>query len=381
MKEDNNINTVPQTNQEPVQPVQPVQPVAQQPVQPVAQQPVVQQPQNDSEAIMEQKVVEMEKEMMKEHIVPPEEHHEEVVTPVAPEATPVATQITEPQIDPSFGTNVPNPVQPVPEPTKKKSKLPIVLVVLVILAIGGFACWKFLLPMLNEKTTNQTTTTTESTTTTTSNVLDIKSIDDYIKIVKDAGYSPDKSYPLLLDDTFYDIQYNLNDRCHADGDEVSYTIKDSKVSYKCVMDEISFDPSWGGNEWTADITVNDKYKIHKETMTTCLSWRNYTNGKYYMNFTHGCEVGTTDFDIEDENNNKIRSGKYEATYITKGETDYNYEDTPVIVKDNKVYFITADEAEEETETTCRVIYIDLNKETPEFVDMNVTGKCIYITEI
>lgn len=331
---------------------------------------------------LDQKVAQMEQEMMKENLVPPAEP---VKAPVEPtlaqqpvQQTAQPVQQVEPQIDPSFGTNVAIPVQQVPAPTKKKSKLPIVLVVLVILAIGGFACWKFLLPMLNEKTTDQTTTTESTTTTTTSNVLDIKSIDDYIKIVKDAGYSPDTSYPLLLDDTFYDIKYNLNDRCQNDGELVTYTIRNSQVEYTCQSDP-NLEPEWGTKEWIADVKVNDKYKIHKETMTTCLSWRNYTNGKYYMNFTHGCVVGSTSFDIEDENNNKIRSGKYEATYITKGETDYNYEDTPVIVKDNKVYFINADEAEEETETTCRVIYIDLNKETPEFVDMNVTGKCIYTT--
>ena len=152
MNEENNLNTVPQTNPEPVTPVEPVQPV-----QPTT--PVTSEPQVNAEAIMEQKVVEMEQEMMKEHIVPPEEHHEEVETP-APEAQ--VAQPAEPQIDPSFGTNVPNPVQPVPAPTKKKSKLPVVLLVLVILAAGGFACWKYLLPMLNKGDTSKETTSAQT---------------------------------------------------------------------------------------------------------------------------------------------------------------------------------------------------------------------------
>ena len=86
MNEENNLNTVPQTNPEPVTPVepvqQPVQPTA--PVQPVAPvqptAPVTPAPQVDAEAIMEQKVVEMEQEMMKEKIEPPVEQHEEVTT-------------------------------------------------------------------------------------------------------------------------------------------------------------------------------------------------------------------------------------------------------------------------------------------------------------
>ena len=95
------------------------------------------------------------------------------VTPIepsmepAPMPTPVVDQTVqpvmqtpvEPQIDPSFGTNVEVPVQPVPTPTKKKNPLPIILLVLVLLAGGGFAIWKFVLPNLtgdaNEKTTTE----------------------------------------------------------------------------------------------------------------------------------------------------------------------------------------------------------------------------------
>ena len=63
----------------------------------------------------------------------------------------------EPQIDPSFGTNVEVPVQPVPEPSKKKSPLPIILVVLIILAGGAFAVWKFVLPNMNKEADKTTT--------------------------------------------------------------------------------------------------------------------------------------------------------------------------------------------------------------------------------
>ena len=76
MNEENNLNTVPQPNSEPVTPVEPVQPV-----QPTT--PVTPEPQVNAEAIMEQKVVEMEQEMMKEYIVPLEEYYEEVETLVS----------------------------------------------------------------------------------------------------------------------------------------------------------------------------------------------------------------------------------------------------------------------------------------------------------
>ena len=120
MKEDNNINPV-----EPVTPVTPTEssieptpmqtPAVEQTVQPVQQpEPVVQQSASPSPML-------------------------------------------EPQIDPSFGTNVSVPVQPVPEPTKKKSLFPVVFVLLVLSAacFGGAYYYFF---MGDKKQEEKTTT-------------------------------------------------------------------------------------------------------------------------------------------------------------------------------------------------------------------------------
>lgn len=336
---------------------------------------------------LDQKVAQMEQEMMKENLVPPAEP---VKAPVEPtiaqqpvQQTAQSVQQVEPQIDPSFGTNVAIPVQQVPAPTKKKSKLPIVLIVLVILAIGGFACWKFVLPMLN-KTNNTNEQTTETTTTTTveSKLLKFSTIEEYSKLVKDNNFNGETGHALLLDDSFYDIQYNLSERCQNDGDLVTYTIRNSQVEYTCQSDP-NLEPEWGTKEWIADVKVNGKYNKHKTTMTTCLSWAEYTNGKYYINTEHVCVAGTQKVTIETENNEKLYDGNYSTFYFTSDpnsdENAYNNY-TPIIIKDNIVYFVAADTYDESTTSTCRIKYIDFNEENPSIKNMNVEGTC-YNNEI
>ena len=387
MNEENNLNTVPQTNPEPVTPVEPVQqpvqptvpvqqPVA--PVQPTA--PVTPAPQVDAEAIMEQKVVEMEQKMMKEKIEPPVEQHEEVTTEEV--AKPV-----EPQIDPSFGTNVQPPIQPVPEPTKKKSKLPVILIVLVILAAGGFACWKFVLPMLNKETkVEETTTTTTTTTTKKVELLEFKTMDDYITYASDNQAKVKDLYLISIDDNIFNVNYDLDGKCKNVDDKVSFEVNGLKIEYTCEGTSLLDDSEL--TEWKATVTVNDKYKLDKTTATTCTNWHHYSNSKYYMNVTAGCGMDAPiKLEIESENNEKIYVGEIISQYVKtiSPDTQLEYKNTQPISKDNVIYFITQESVNPETtneyqQTTCSIKYIDFNSDKPEVKDMGVTDTCYDITE-
>lgn len=285
-------------------------------------------------------------------------------------------------------------VQPVIEQVivKKSSPFKTIFIFIIIIAIiggGSYGGYYYYSNNINNepKQTSgvETTTTTEPTTTITTKkeikLLDIKNIDDYIKYVEQTTASEEDMIAVAnLSTDFYDIQYNLYKRCQNDGQEVSYTYKKSKVKFTCKLAEISNDPSWGQKEWIADIVVNDKYKFHKETETTCNTWKEFSNGYYYINYTAGCNIGFNHvFKIEDENNNKIVDGRY-RNYTLISESDQRF--TPMIIKDNILYYINYDEEDysENTMTKCSVKYLDLNKENPTEVKLTDSFDC-YVPEI
>ena len=288
-----------------------------------------------------------------------------------------------------------NPVvQPAVEQVivKKSSPFKTIFIFIIIISIigggsyGGYYYYSNNIKNEPKQTSGvETTTTTEPTTTITTKkeikLLDIKNIDDYIKYVEQTTASEEDRIAVAnLSTYFYDIQYNLYKRCQNDGQEVSYTYKKSKVKFTCKLAEISNDSSWGQKEWIADIVVNDKYKFHKETETTCNTWKEFSNGYYYINYTAGCNIGFNHvFKIEDENNNKIVDGRY-RNYTLISESDQRF--TPMIIKDNILYYINYDSEDysENTMTKCSVKYFDLNKENPIEVKLTDSFDC-YVPEI
>ena len=236
-------------------------------------------------------------------------------TPVEQPVAPVQPTETVQPVE-QFQTPVePQPVQQInqdvnfnPMPPKKSPAKTILILLLTAIIIGGatYGGYQYYSSTVENKTkgndVTETTTTTEETTTTTTTekkevkLLDFKTIDDYYLYVNRSGrISGNERIAILsVDNTFYDIKYDLNNRCKKDGDVVKYTIEKSNVEYTCKIDKACYENnncSLDDPEWTADVTVNEKYKIQKETMTTCVSWANYTNGKYHLNFLHGCGQG------------------------------------------------------------------------------------------
>ena len=140
------------------------------------------------------------------------------VTPTEPTPTPMPTPVVEqpvqpemqtpiePQIDPSFGTNVSIPVQQVPAPTKKKNPLPIILIVLAILAGGGFAVWKFVLPNITGDK-NETTTTAEILAGT----IELTDKDTISKLDKGIKFYSTAGIEAILDDKYKSENYKLTD--------------------------------------------------------------------------------------------------------------------------------------------------------------------------
>ena len=339
MKEENNFN--------PVEPVIPVQPT-EQPVQPVMQTPV------------------------------------EPVTPVQSVIqTPVEPQPVQPVIqDVNFN----------PQPPKKSPAKTILILLLTAIVIGGasYGGYQYYSSTIENKTkgndVTETTTTTESTTTTTTKkvvkLLDLNSIDAYINYVKSSNVKEERISVINQNSTFYDINYDLENKCKTEGQEVSFKVKEDTIKYTCKLDteycRDGTDNCTGDNtkEWEADVVVNDKYKIKKSTFTTCVSWKNMTNKKYFLNFEHGCAVGASSFRLESVDNKTIFDGKYEYHYINNSSYEKQI-NTPMIIKDDVIYFIDAVEVPEDTMSTCKVKAIDLNKDEPTVQELSPAEPCYY----
>ena len=300
---------------------------------------------------------------------------------------PVVSVTTEPVQQPVQPVAPAQPVQQPPlqsvvaEQPKKKSMLPVVLIILLLLVIAGCLVYYFFLKDKISLPGSNNNTTTQS-----SKLLDIKSIDDYKKIVQDKEYDPEEDNyngVLLLDDSFYVLNFDIYNKCKNDGDKVSFNIKNSKIEYTCKYDEdvCEFGECEDQDEWRADITVNDKHKIGYSTYTTCGHSTYFTNGKYYLEAGMGCTIGMSDMKLSSESNDTITKGNYEMYYFKSTNEAHDDEGTPtpILIKDNIVYYIKADNSEEDGETTCRVKYVDFNKDKVEVKDMNIAEKCYHTT--
>ena len=356
MNEENNLNTVPQTNPEPVTPVEPVQqPVA--PVQPTT--PVTPAPQIDAEAIMEQKVVEMEQEMMKEKIELPVEQTEE-----AP-AEEVVAQPVEPQIDPSFGTNVQPPVQPLPAPTKKKSKLPVVLVVLVILAAGGFACWKFVLPKLNKA---EATTTTTSAKEESSIPQEIK---DYNLAIKDTNYEEQSASLLFVDNNFKKLdiasRMNANEKCKTAGEQGSLVVEGEqgyKIDYTCTS--VGTAEVDGRDFFYADVVINDTFKLSVDT-DEGFDYSYFTNDKVIVGYLFNGSNSNGALKVIDTDNQVVLNEYGITIRVSFGNESI---DTYPYVKDNVLYYIIPTNPNKdllETASSIQVKSFDLNTKEEKII--------------
>ena len=333
----------------------------------------------------------------------PVEQTVQETTPVAP-APEVAPVAPTPEVAPTPVA----PIEPVATepvqmegPKKKKSILPaLIVIIIILLLLGGAAYYLFVMNTNNpvykmfikEGSTTTTTTTTEGTTTTNvtpdkePEMLSIKSLDDYVNLAKGKVSADNvRSFPILLDDSFYELNYDLKGKCKDDGGKVSFEIKKSKIEYTCKAEDICANEpncSLDGPVWSAEITVNGKFKTKEMTYSACVTSKEYTNGKYYLGDSHSCGAGEESIVILDENNNKLLDTLYENVYIKKYNNDTDREEypSPVLIKDNILYFVTADSTENDGYSTCRVKYVDFNKDKAEVKDLNVSGQCYHFVD-
>ena len=270
-----------------------------------------------------------------------------------------------------------------PEPTEPKEKksnktIIIIAVVLVLLAGGGYAVWQFLLPSLNKD--NKETTTTTTTTETTTSVEDVNphteltfnSVVDYFEYVKNNKTSQDIEVFLPIDNKFFAFDFFLKEKCVNEGDKVSFEHNGLKYNYTCTDDTANWGDDLSNKIWkTEDAIINGTYKT-KRSYSTCGTTYYYSNGQYFVTAELGCGVAPSpNLKIEDANNNVIYSGKYlPITYGVSLETEDHMGDvhyTPIISKDNVLFFITQEGHLSNGSSECLINYVDFNISNPRHV--------------
>lgn len=300
------------------------------------------------------------------------------VTPVAPvEAAPVAEAAPAPVVStPVEPTPVvsspavaPTPeVAPAPEePKKKKSNvLVVILLVLVLLGVVCYGLYTYTdIFKGKEKTDNNTTTTTTTTAAAVETELAFKTVDEYVAAVK-ANNKKDGSLIIDLSASYNYVDFDMNNKCANDGDEISLESGSNTVKYTCKKAET--DPICEVN-WNGTVKVNDKLSMDYTSCIECRNEKLYAGPKGYLNVVDsGCAVNLFHNAIEFFNAEGTSLGKSSFSNVYSTKEDYS-DQTAVypVVKDNVVYFLAGVDADNDTQanhTTCTLKYVDFNSTNP-----------------
>ena len=321
---------------------------------------------------------------------------EQPVAPVQPTETVQPVEQFQAPVEPQ---PVQQPMQDVnfnPQPPKKSPAKTILILLLTAVIIGGasFGGYKYYSSTIENKTkgndVTETTTTTEETTTTTTakktELLEFKTMDDYLTFVARNKSKTMDLYLIAMDNNFFNVDYAVEEKCKNDGDKISFEKNGLKIDYTCVK-PTDIEVHGGHEEWETTVNVNGKYKLDINTASTCTNWHYFSNGKYFINVTAGCGMDVPiKLELESENNDKIYVGEIITNYVKeKNPDDFKYESSTAVSKDNVIYFVTQasvqpEKGSESEMTTCNLKYIDLNSEKPEVVDTRVSAPCLDITE-
>ncbi len=343
--QENNLNSVNTevTNTNPVeQPtvatpevVEPVQPMASEPVQPVP--PVVETP----------------------------------VAPVEPVETPTPAEVVQ------TVTPVEPAVNPAPSaavtPNKKKSNvIVVILLVIVLLGVCGYGVYTYTdLLKPKDKTNENKTTTTTTTTTAVVNKLAFTSVDEYVAAAK----VNDDEKSLIVDtaNVLTVLDFDMDNKCAATGDAVSFEIGGNKVEYTC---KAEYDEAICDNYWSTTIKVNDKFIKEYQSCTECSYNKTFTNKNVYVDmFEEECVLSALHNHIKlyDQNGTAAGETDYSISFSTKEDFSDQIMIKPV-VKDKKLYFLHCEETQG-INGTCTLKYIDLDASNPTIVDSGISTSC------
>ncbi len=167
----------------------------------------------------------------------------------------------------------------------------------------------------------------------------------------------------------------MDNKCVNDGDKVTIPVGPSNVEYTCKRIVDNDSPNEPISYWNIDVTINNTFKTTKTGWSTCEGFIDFTDGNNVFEFVTSCGIGGTSFTVSKMNNTSLKLEKYEAVLISKDASKYDA--TPAIIKDNTLYFVEADPAQDETVTTCRIKSVDLTADTFTKNDLGVTTECYY----
>ena len=273
-------------------------------------------------------------------------------------------------------------------PAKKKSNpIVVILLILVLLGVCGYGLYTYTDIFKPKKNNNAGTTTTTTTTTTAvateaDGEFPITSFEDYIAIVKKNTKSTNNdnsvsSFELIdLDNKTLRIDYDMDNKCVNDGDKVTIPVGTTNVEYTCkrIVDEDSAEETL--SYWNIEVGIKDTFKTSKTGWSTCQGFIDFTDGKNVFEFVTSCGMGGTSFTLSKiDNESKLKLEKYEAYLIDKDPSKFS--STPAIIKDNTLYFVEADAAQDDTVSTCRIKSVDLTADTFTKNDLGLTTECYY----
>jgi len=312
----------------------------------------------------------------------------EAVTPQPVETpAPVETsaQVVTP-VQPTVGIQNNNaaPAVELVAATKKSNPIVVILLILVLLGVCGYGLYTYT-DIFKSKKSNTGTTTTTTTKAALEGDADgefpITSFEDYIAIVKNNTKNTSdeddwSGFELIdLDNRTLRINYDVENNCKNDGDRVSIPVGPTNVEYICNKVVNNDSPDEPITYWDIDVTINNTFKKSRTGWSTCEGYIDFTDGNNVFEFVTSCGMGGTAFTVSKMNNSSLKLEKYEAYLIH--EDPSKYDATPAIIKDNTLYFVEADPAQDETVTTCRIKSVDLTANTLTKNDLGFTTDCYY----
>ena len=306
-----------------------------------------------------------------------------VEAPVAPVQTPVEPTPVAPQpVTPSPAqptVNVTQVVNPAPfvESTnggKKSNPIAVVLLIIALIGIIVYGLYQYtdiLKP--KDKTSKETTTTTTSSTTKAASKELIKTLDEYLTIAK---ATDSKELIINYSSALTYLDFDMANKCTADGANVSFNIGENKVEYSCKSE---YDQAVCDNYWSTTVKVNDKFTKQYSSCNECASIGTFNNKNMYIDITQescGLSMDMNHIKLYDANGTLIIDTTYSTYYSVKSDYSDQVYIKPV-VKNNILYFLNGNATTGGTTTTCNLKYIDLNSSTPKVEDAGVSASCMF----
>ena len=289
-----------------------------------------------------------------------------VVTP-----TPVETPIAQP---------VTSPVNPAPvtPPTNEKKSNPVLVVLLIIalLAVIGYGVYSYtdILKPKNNSKGNSTTTTT----TTTSSMSDyaFASVNEYVTFM--AKHKDDRTNFIQETSDFSLLDFDLENKCTADGDKVEFKIGAVNINYVC--EDRGYVGAIEKNAWDANVNIDNKVTIKSTSYSGVETQEVYTSGNYYLVIDIvESSIGNDKFTLYDSNGNVVlKDIKYTDHFIKDKSENSDITLLKLINDENILYFVSVDTDKPVDETVCRLKAVNLNGSAkPEINEIGSGTSCYY----